>query len=489
MKNPLFYKRSNANSLKIGYAKRKLFLSTGILAIILSVFLVSMPELTSAKAVKVEMGAAGIGSFALLPFVAGIKGEGESEEDFIARKGEKESDAAFAARFIKQVDAEISALKNKPDLVKEMQTLKEVVEGMKGDPVLIANLKEQVGKMNLVLESLKEQGAVGKNKTLSLREQMEKWHATNKTSLDALKEGKSAALTPLTLKLNSPMTPSNTYNSSAYLPQVEYIPGIVEIPRAEPHFWDYIRKGRIGSAFIVWVNKKNPEGAAAFIAPAAAKPGVSFEIATENSTAKKIAASEKCAMELLQDIDGFLSWFETELKYQLYIELNSKLMTGTSSTTVPAGIQTISTAYTLSTVSTTNPNNWDAIRACVAQIRDLKLKGPITAFMNPIDVANMEITKAISQGQYLNYSPKTGATIVEDDNIPVGFIQVALLDNYKVLIYQDMTLTFGWEMDDFTKNLVTAICEMRIHQYFSENHIGSFIYDELADIKAAITAV
>lgn len=337
------------------------------------------------------------------------------------------------------------------------------------------------------IKALKEQGANG-NKKNSTRSQVKAWVEANKVALENIKSGTKADLTPLVIKVASPMTPANTYNGSAYLPQPEFQAGITDIVRVQPTFWDYIKKGATSAAAYVWVNKKNPLGAAGFIGPGVAKPGVSFEIATEISNAKKIAVSEKVATELLQDIDGFASWIEQELAYQLKQKLNTTLMTGTVSSTVPAGIQTISVPYSLTTVKTTNPNHWDAIRAAVAQLRSGNLQGPVTAFMNPIDYANMVLTKAQSQGQ-LFVPAETGATIVEDNNIPIGYVQVALLDYYKVLIYQDFMLAWGWENDDFTKNLVTTIAEMRIHQFFSENHTGAFIYDTFSNIETALTTV
>jgi hypothetical protein len=109
-------------------------------------------------------------------------------------------------------------------------------------------------------------------------------------------------------------------------------------------------------------------------------------------------------------------------------------------------------------------------------------------FVNPVEYANMKLTKAVSQGQlFVPGSP--GATIVEDNNVAVGYALVALLDCYKIDILQDMEISQGWEDDDFTKNLVTFICESRIHQRFSANHTGAFIYDTFANIKSAIIAV
>lgn len=347
----------------------------------------------------------------------------------------------------------------------------------------IETIKAEVIKLTTELKSLKENNKVEKS---DIKSQLAVWMTENKTAIANIKGGQKADLTPFTLKVNSPMLPSNTYGGSAYLPSIEFQAGINEIVRVEPTFWDYLKKGRTGSAAYVWVNKKNPLGAAGFIGPGVAKPGVSFEIATEISNAKKIAVSEKCSTELLEDIEGMATWLQQEIAYQLKAKLNTTLMTGVLSSTVPAGIQTVSVAYSLATVKTTNPNNWDAVRACVAQLRSGNLVGAVVAFMNPIDYANMVLTKAVSQGM-LFIPGETGATIVEDNNVAVGSIQVAILDYYKVLIYKDFAVTFGWENDDFTKNLVTTLGEMRVHQFFSENHTGAFIFDTLSNIKTALT--
>lgn len=362
------------------------------------------------------------------------------------------------------MQAEIDALKNKPDTSEALKT------------ELIAISAE--------LKALKESSSKPEE-IKGLRPALKSWVKENENAINAIKAGQKADLTPLNVKLNSPMTPSNTYNSSSYLPKIEYQNDANEIVRVMPTFWDYIKKGRTNSAAYVWVNKKNPEGAAGFIGPGVAKPGVSFEIATEISNAKKVAASEKCAIELLEDIEGMASWIEQEIEYQVKYKVNTTLMTGTASSTVPAGIQTISVPYSLTTVETNDPNNWDAIIACVAQLRSGNLKGMVTAFVNPVDHANMILTKATSQGQ-LFVPAQTGVEIVEDNNVPVGYVQVALMDYYKILIYKDLTISYGWENDDFTKNLVTVIGEMRLHQFFSENHTGAFIYDTFENIKTAI---
>lgn len=394
--------------------------------------------------------------------IAEVKAAAKAELDLAVTKINNES----------VLKCEVDALKAKL----EASVSKEEFEAVKNESIRLATL----------FKAFQEAGLT--NKGTTVRDQLKSWVDSNKTALEAIKSGTKADLNPLVIKLNSPMTPSNTYNGSAYLPIPEFQAGATEIVRVKPTFWDYIRKGRTGSAAYVWVNKKNPEGAAAFIGPGVAKPGISFEIATEISNAKKVAVSEKCATELLEDIDGMASWIEQEIAYQLKYKINTTLMTGTASATVPAGIQTISVPYTLTGVSTTDPNNWDAVRAVVAQLTSGNLVGAVTVFVNPVDKANMDLTKAQSQGQLFNPGD-SGALIVEDNNIPVGYFQAAILDYYKILIYKDFSLTWGWENDDFTKNLVTAIGEMRLHQFFSENHTGAFVYDTFENVKTAITAV
>jgi hypothetical protein len=345
---------------------------------------------------------------------------------------------------------------------------------------MLAKQGLEISRLNNTISKLPED--------MSLRAQCQRL-LDDKDKVNAIREGKKVEF-ELNMRATSPMLPANTYGGSAYLPKIEYQPGIVELVRPMPTFWDYLKKGATNTAAYVWVNKVNPIGAAAFIAPGVYKPGISFAIQTEISNAKKIAANEKMAVELLEDIDGFTSWVEQELYYQVMQNASLQLMNGVGSSTNPAGIKTVSVPFAGAAlgVGTTVPNNWDCIKACVTQLRRANFGGAITAFLNPVDYANMLMSKANSQGQ-LFIPPATGATIVEDNNIAVGFMQVAVLDLYRVLIYKGFTMQWGLENDDFTKNLRTVIGEMRIHQFYSNNHVGAFIYDSFANITPAITIV
>lgn len=366
--------------------------------------------------------------------------------------------------------------------------LKKVIEFIGDDDKGIRSILLKQGQTITELTA-KLQTATNKD-GLTIRQQVEDWYEVNKAARAQIKAGEQASLKTLEVRVNSPMTNANTLTSTvaannAFISSFQVEPGINDIVRVQPTFWDYIRKGRTSAANYIWVNKKNPLGAAGFIGPGVLKPGISFELGAETSIAKKIAVSDKASTELLQDVEGMTSYIQQEMAYKLQAKMNTTLMTGVASNTVPAGISTISVAYSLVGVATDNPNNYDVIRAVVAQLRSGNLVGAVTVFVNPVDKANMDLTKAISQGQLFNPAPLP-ATIVEDNNIPVGYFQAAILEYYRILIYKDYVVTYGFENDDFTKNLVTVIAEMRIHQFFSENYTGAFVYDTFANVKSAI---
>ncbi len=301
------------------------------------------------------------------------------------------------------------------------------------------------------------------------------------------------------LRVDSPMYVSTVNSgSSPYIGKTQYEGGINPIVRIQPNFWDYIKKGRSSAPTYVWVNQTNALGAAAFIGPGVAKPGVSFSLVAHTSVAKKIADSAKAGTELLQDIDGIVSFIEDELRYKVMIKVNEKAMTGdaVATPTEITGIQTLSVPFPASTglVAGANPTYMDAIRAGIGYMRSGLLTGPITVFINPIDAANMDMAKATDSGVYLlppfvtsDGRTIAGAAIVEDYNIPVGYAQFAFLNYYRILIYKDFYVEWGWENDDFTRNLVTAIGEMRLHQFFNDIYTGAFMYDSFANILAEIT--
>jgi HK97 family phage major capsid protein len=331
---------------------------------------------------------------------------------------------------------------------------------------------------------------------LSVRSQIEKYVRDNKEAIESIRGGVYRELPVMHIRAAATMTVTATnVGSSILLPNAGApLGGVNDLNRVKPTFWNRLQKGRTSQNPYFWVNKTNKQGNAAFIGEGVLKPLASFELTVEQSNAKKVAERFRVSTELLNDIDGIQSLIENEARYEVETAANTATLTGTASSTSPGGITTLASAYTLTTVDVTTPNNFDAIRAAAAQLASLNFTRDIVAFVNPIDGANMDLAKG-SDGHYLLPPFSTadgtqikGVTIIEDNNIAVGFLLIGDMSKYKVLMYEDFFVKWGYDSDDFSKNLITMIAEMRFHQFFGANDAGAFIYDAFSDIKTAITA-
>jgi hypothetical protein len=400
-----------------------------------------------------------------------------------------------------------------PDVLSKEEIKTEVRTALKGFlkedgslAVDIQKLTDLMGEDDKGIRSiLKKQGEAiaeiqakgdGIIKDMSVRSQVAAWMETNKKTIEAIRAGENQTLPQMQIRAAITMTDAASLGSSAYLPRPGVQPGVIDLVRTQPTFWDRLTKGRTNLNPYIWVNKTNKQGNAEFIGEGVLKPLASFELETESSVPKKVAERMKASTELLYDVDGMTSMIENELRFEVMVAANAAVLTGVASSTNPKGVTQYASGYTLTTIDpVATPNNSDAIRAAIAQLQSLNFGANLTAFINPIDAANMDLAKG-TEGIYV-LPPFTsadgrviaGVQVIVDNNIAVGYLLIGDMTKYKVLMYQDFFVQWGWENDDFSKNLVTVIGEMRFHQWVSANHAGAFIYDTFANIKTAIAAV
>lgn len=285
-------------------------------------------------------------------------------------------------------------------------------------------------------------------------------------------------------------------NGSMFVPMPEIMPGLVDLHRNQPFLESYSNTSNTTSPRIVWTEKHNPQGNAGFIAEGTVKPLISFEIQTNESYAKKVADKIKVSTEMLDDIDFIAQEIETELKYQVDIMVDDALLSGngdgSNGATTLKGLTEYVGGYVLTTITTTTPNDFDAIRSAIAQIISLNLT-PNVVFINTIDGANMDITKD-SMGRPLSLEYKTPdgklyrLLVVETNQMPVGSFLVGDMSRFKVRNYQPFSVSYGWVNNDFELNLVTILGERRLHAFVANNDTVGFVFDTFANVKTAITA-
>lgn len=420
--------------------------------------------------------------------------EGELQKRSFASK--EELTAAIAEKMKPFEGIELDALRAyKADKTALETTIAELKTAAEAQGLELRAMKEQQKKDLPDRKTIASQirAAIDKDEKSKAAWEAFKSHQSNSFGTDSKGnaiinlEGTRASIT---------MTVGASTGSSVFVPNVDVLPGLVDLARNKPFLENYANTSTTTSSRIVWAEKFNPQGNAGFIGEGVVKPLISFEVRTNESFARKVADKIKVSVEMLDDIDFIAAEIETELKYKVDIAVDNSLLSGGGDGTVSAtdlkGLTALVGGYALTNVFTTTPNDFDAIRAAIAQIISLNFL-PNTIFINTIDGANMDLVKD-TQGRPLamQYKDSQGRVynlaIVETNQLPVGFVLIGDMTRFKIRNYQAFNISYGWVNDDFEKNLVTIIGERRLHSFLAANDVGAFVYDTFANIKTAITA-
>ena len=354
------------------------------------------------------------------------------------------------------------------------------ISGAKLDK-LEAALKAQGMTLSLMKETRTGQGG----DTLAAQV---KAFVENKDNIESIRKGQAAGVE---LQIKGVAALMNTANAqpAINLFNVEIDRTIHEAPQEADAIYSRLVKGATASPTISWVNRKDKDGGAAFIEEGALKPLKDWTYETETSTAKKVAVSCKVSTEMLTDAPFMRGEIERLLRQDLMSVVNEKVLTGTGSGAEIKGVTQDAASYTSSDLDDKieNPNYADAVRAAVLQLRMLNYR-PDTLFINPVDNAVIDLTKDTT-GHYLATEMRalvSGITIVETANIAKGKFLLMDTSRWMLRPYENLRLEYGLENDDFRKNLVTVIVEMRLHSYQNSIDKGSLVYDQFDTVLASI---
>lgn len=398
-------------------------------------------------------------------------------------------------KLIEKINLNVKSLLDKETAPtkKELKEFADKLKALEEKGIIPKDVKDEMIEFAKDIKALKEKSkSNADNQRKSIATQLKSYLEENKEKWDAFKSEKKGTFEiELDLKAAGTMTVAGNTNSSNYLPQIEMVPGYVDLVRNRPFLEQYANTSGTNRSRIVWVEKVNPDGQAEFIGEGELKPLIDFEWKTNRSDAKKVADKIKVSTEMLDDIEFMAAAIQNELAYQVDILVDDELLTGDGLGDNLKGIDAYAGGYVLTSLTTTDPNNADAIRAGGAQLASLNFLAT-HAFINPIDAANMDMIKTVD-GMYTIPPFKTadgtrigGVRVIETNQIPVGSVLIADMTKFTVRNYKAFRTTMGWVNDDFEKNLVTFIGERRLHSYIADNHTGAFIYDTFANIKTAL---
>ena len=289
------------------------------------------------------------------------------------------------------------------------------------------------------------------------------------------------------------MVGTNVEPNAPHALSFEVLPGINYKPIAPPRILERLTKGMTNSRTLIWINQIDKDGAAAFVAEGELKPLMDWEYKEEVSVASKIAVRGKISKEILRDFS--IVNFQTEVRRiltrNLYKELDEQILNGDGIYPNPLGISLVAGGYVGSGLDGTIrlPNNADAIRAGMLQMNLLEYT-PDVVFMNPTDLAMIELEKT-TDGNYIRVQVENvirGLEVISTSRIPAGYFLLMDSNEWDIRILDDFELSFGWENDDYTRNLVSVIAELSLHSLHNSIHEGAMMYEEFATIKTAIEA-
>lgn len=373
----------------------------------------------------------------------------------------------------------------------EVAQLKSELDNFKSIEVKNSEMEKAIAKMEGRIEAMSEK-AVDAPKTQgakTLKEALVKTYSDNvKAITDSIEKGNR-----ITLDVKTDTTIDGDYSGNVALSVLE--PGVNRIARPIRRIREISNVGTTTSKFVTYIQqtkqvKPTGEGTL-WVNEAGAKFNGEVKYEEVSEEVKKVAAYIKVSKEMLADLSFVRSEINTELMEAIEQNIDFSLVNGNGGVDLN-GLLSVAPAFSAGTFAGTIPgaNISDLIRVAKAQIQAANFQ-PTHVVLNPEDVAKIELTKT-SSGEYTYPAfwdanmMLAGLTIVSSNNITAGTLVVGDFTKFNIKFREDMNMSVGYENDDFTRNMVTILCEARLVAYIKGNDVDAFVQSDIATDIALI---
>jgi HK97 family phage major capsid protein len=375
----------------------------------------------------------------------------------------------------------------------EVAQLKSELDNFKSIEVKNSEMEKAIAKMEGRLEAMAEKAvdAPKAKGAKTLNEALVKTYTDNvKAITESIEKGNR-----ITLDVKTDTTIDGDYSGNVALSVLE--PGVNRIARPIRRIREISNVGSTTSKFVTYIQQLTQVAPGAeeslWVNEAGAKFNgqVSYEEVSEE--VKKIAAYIKVSKEMLADLSFVRSEINTELMEAIEQNIDLSLVNGNGGNDLN-GLLNYAPAFNAGTFANAVPsaNISDLIRIAKAQIEAANFM-PTHVVLNPEDVAKIELTKA-SDGSYtypIFFDANmrvAGLIVVSSNNITAGTMIVGDFTKFNIKFREDMNMSVGYENDDFTRNMVTILCEARLVSYVKGNDVNAFVQSDIAVDIADITA-
>jgi HK97 family phage major capsid protein len=383
------------------------------------------------------------------------------------------------ASFVSKED--LTAIKSDLTAVKELAEKNDLTE-----------VKTEIAKLEGLVEGLKEdktQAKISRNLGEAISNAYEK-------SIDAIKGLKSGQTIDLDVKAAGTMTIDNNYSGGTVgLSTLEG--GLTRVQRRRSFLRELVNAAGTSSRYVVWIEQANPDpGVAGMTAEGAEKNQTDFDLIERSAEVKKISAFIKVSKEMLADVSFMRGEINNELMELVELKMDEQILLGDGIGSNLTGIDLNATPWAAGSFAGTIPsaNYTDVLRVGIAQIAQANFEAT-HILLNPADAAALELTK--DQGGAYTYpinmvygAPKTiyGVPVIENNLIVPGEFYIGDMSKDHLRLREEMNIQVGYVNDDFTKNLITVLCEARAVNFVKVNHYGAFVKGDFATAQAALLA-
>lgn len=270
--------------------------------------------------------------------------------------------------------------------------------------------------------------------------------------------------------------------------------------KRKPYLRDLIRVSTTDSQYVTWTDQANQDGTTGSTAEGGAKNKIDFDLVERKLPVECINAYVTISKQGLADFGQMRELIDEELRSEVALNLDSQILTGSGSTPALKGIQTYATAYANTGFATAvyNPSELDVLNIMQAQVAAAKGEANY-ALMHPTDIAKLRSLRRPTTGDAGDYSwafqwnPVTGLmmfngmSIISNTGVTANTCYVIDSTVCRLALREDFNVTVGLDGNNFTKNQVTILGEMRAAHYVKQNDAVKLIY--CSSISSAITGI
>ena len=275
--------------------------------------------------------------------------------------------------------------------------------------------------------------------------------------------------------------------------------GLVATHRRRPFIIDLTNFGRTDKMYVQWAEMANNDpGTAGMTAEGAAKTQEDFDVNEKSAKVEKVTAYTKVSLEMLDDVAFMEAEIRNNLIELIALKADAQVLGGNGSTPNLNGITTQATTYAAGSFAGTfgtAANNFDVLRTAINQVEAANFL-PSAIVLHPTDATFMELTKDTTNGYVApslflvsnGVTTFAGIPVIKNTGVTAGTFLLGDFNQVNVRMRQDATISMGNENDDFTKNLITILAEMRLVCYIPSNRVLSLVTGSFSTAKVALNA-